>query len=132
MKIMKATICLTLLLLSFGIASFAVKVEAQTPFSGAIIISNEGSINPISAPIQKSGETYTLIESFTGNITVQKDNIILDGAGFAVTSTVTGTETTVGVDLSYHNDITVTNLKMNALNKAADLQVSNCYVIVVG
>ena len=130
MKIMKATICLTLLLLWFSIASFAVKVEAQTPFSGAIVISNDGSINPISAPIQKLGETYTLLESFTGNITVQKDDIILDGAGFAVTSTVTGTETTVGVDLSYHNDITATNLQISGFVQGIHLLNSTSCTII--
>ena len=130
MKIMKATICLTLLLLSFGIALFAVNVDAQTPFSGAIIISSDGSINPTSAPIQKSGETYTLLESFTGNITVQRDNIVLDGAGFVVTSTVTGTETTVGVDLSYRSNIRVTNLQVSGFVQGIHLlNSSGCTII---
>ena len=130
MKIMKTPICLTLLLLSLGIALFAVNVDAQTPFSGAIIISNEGSINPISAPIQKSGETYTLLESFTGNITVQRDNIVLDGVGFVVTSTVTGTETTVGVDLSYRSNIRVTNLQVSGFVQGIHLlNSSGCTII---
>ena len=113
MKLIRATICLTLLLLSLSIASFTVNVQAQTPFSGAIIISSDGSINPTSAPIQKSGETYTLLESFTGNVTVQRDNIVLDGAGFSVNSTITGTETTVGVDLQFRSNVTVTNLQIS-------------------
>jgi parallel beta-helix repeat protein len=130
MKIMKTTICLTLLLLSLGIALFAVNVEAQTPFSGAIIISSDGSINPTSAPIQKSGETYTFLESFKGNITVQRDNIVLDGAGFAVTSTVTGTETTVGVDLSYRSNIRVTNLQVSGFVQGIHLLNSTSCTII--
>lgn len=71
------------------LTSLAVDVQAQTPFSGTIIISSDGSINPTSAPVQKSCETYMFLESFTGNVAVQRDNVVLDGVGFAVTSTVT-------------------------------------------
>ena len=119
-----------LLVLLISIESFTVGVQAQTPFSGAIIIGSDGSINPTSAPIQKSGETYKLLDSFMGNLTVQRNNIVLDGAGFAIGSTVTGTETTVGVDLSFHSNVTVTNLQVSGFVQGIYLLNStNCSLI---
>jgi parallel beta-helix repeat protein len=130
MKIMKAIICLTLLLISLSIISFAVNGQAQTPFSGAIIIGSDGSINPSSAPIQKSGETYTFLESFTGNITVQRDNIVLDGAGFRINTTGIGVETTIGIDLSFRSNITVTNMQVSDFVQGIHLLNStNCTLI---
>lgn len=130
MKITKATTCLILLILSFSIASFAVLAQAQTPFSGAIIIGSDGSINPTSAPIQKSGETYKLLDGFAGNITIQRDNIVLDGAGFVISSTITGTETTVGVDLPFRSNVTVTNLQISGFVQGIHLLNStNCNLI---
>lgn len=105
----KVTGCLFLTLL-LCILPFVTFVQAQSSFSGNVIVRSDGSIDPSSAPIQKSGETYTFLDSFTGNITIQKDNIVLDGAGFEINTTGIGTETAIGVDLSFRSNVTVTNL----------------------
>ena len=48
-----------------------------------IIISSDGSVTGTTA-IAQSGNTYTLTANITGKITVQKSNIVIDGAGYAI------------------------------------------------
>jgi len=125
----KVTGCLFLTLL-LCILPFVTVVQAQSSFSGSVFIRSDGSIEPSSAPIQRSGETYTFTGSFTGNITVQRDYIVLDGAGFGLNSTITGTETTVGVDLSFRTNVTVTNLEVSGFVQGIHLLNStNCSLI---
>ncbi len=51
-----------------------------------IYIRSDGSIDPSTAPIQQSGNVYMLTDNvFNCTIEIQKDNIILDGAGFTLT-----------------------------------------------
>jgi hypothetical protein len=50
-----------------------------------IHIRNDGSVEPATAPIEKTGSLYKL----TGNIVlytieIQRDNIVLDGAGYSI------------------------------------------------
>jgi parallel beta-helix repeat protein len=130
MKNFKATICLMLLLLPLFIGSFAVNVQAQAPFTGSVIIRSDGSIDPSSAPIRKSGETYTFLDSFTGNITIQKDNIVLDGASFRINTTGIGAETTIGINLAFRRNVTVTNLQVSDFVQGIHLLNStNCTLI---
>lgn len=130
MKDSKTKSCLMLLLFLVCIASFAINVHAQIPFSGNVTIRSDGRIDPSSAPVQRSGNTYTFLESFTGNITIQKDNVILDGAGFKVNTTGIGAETTIGVDLSFRSNVTVTNLQVSDFVQGIHLLNStNCTLI---
>jgi hypothetical protein len=48
-----------------------------------VIISPDGSVTG-TASIVQSGNTYTLTANITGKITVQKSNIVIDGAGYAI------------------------------------------------
>ena len=51
------------------------------------IHSCNGSIDPVGAPIQRNGNIYTLTGNITSSadgIVVQRDNIIIDGAGYTV------------------------------------------------
>src|SRR4030042_3568489 len=86
--------------------------QATPQFSGNVIIRSDGSIDPSTAPVQRVGEVYTLTESFVGNITVKKDNIIVDGAGYSIEATAIGTETTIGVDTSFRSNVTITNMQI--------------------
>lgn len=50
-----------------------------------IYIRSDGSIEPSTAPIQHTGSIYTLTDNIQNcNITIQRNNIILDGAGFSL------------------------------------------------
>jgi parallel beta-helix repeat protein len=52
-------------------------IKAQ--YQGNITITANGSINPLAAPIQQTGNTYTLTSNINGQISVSKNNILLDG-----------------------------------------------------
>lgn len=53
-----------------------------------ICIEANGDVSPSSAPISRSGDAYWLTDSITGNlvdgIVIQRNNTILDGAGFTL------------------------------------------------
>jgi len=87
-----------------------------------IYIKSDGSIDPSTAPIQQVGDAYT----FTGNITdytivIQRDNIVVDGAGFSLTQTPINTSQFMTIDQGWHsaieldqrNNITIKNINFN-------------------
>ena len=49
-----------------------------------VVIQADGTVQGTSS-IQRSGDVYTVIEDFSGPLRVEKDNIIIDGAGHTVT-----------------------------------------------
>jgi parallel beta-helix repeat protein len=82
---MKKTAVVTLILtglLALGIFCVqTIKAEDQ----GNITINADGSINPPTAPIQQTGDTYTLVGDVHGSITVMRNNTIFDGNGQSLT-----------------------------------------------
>src|SRR3990170_1769684 len=103
---------------------------ATSPFSGSVFIRSDGNIDPSTAPVQRIGAVYTLVDSFVGNITVQKDNIVVEGAGYGVEATGMGTETTIGVDISFRSNVTITNMQIRGfVNGIHLLNSSNCNLI---
>jgi parallel beta-helix repeat protein len=92
-----------------------------------VYIRSDGSIEPASAPITRSGDVY----AFSGNLLnstleVQRDNIILDGAGF----TLEGHSPYEGLDLSDRNNVTVENVAFNQSREGIILyHSSNCLIV---
>jgi hypothetical protein len=64
-----------------SLALMSTPVKSQP--TGNIIIGTDGSVTGTTAIVQ-SGNTYTLTANITGKITVQKSNIVIDGAGYAI------------------------------------------------
>ena len=83
-------------------------VKSQS--SGTIYIRADGSVDPPTAPIQRDGNTYTLTDNIYDEIDVEKDNIVVDGAGF----TLQGTAAYIsrGIDLSGRSNVTVENMEI--------------------
>lgn len=79
-----------------------------------IVINADGSVTGTNS-IQQVGNTYTLTANITDSIQVQKSNIAIDGAGFAITGT--GIDLTNGVFENPTNptinNVTITNLIIN-------------------
>jgi parallel beta-helix repeat protein len=77
---------------------------------GTITINADGSISPSTAPIYSPDNiTYTLTSNITANadgIAIERDNIILDGAGY----TVTGSGSASGITLMGRSNVTVRNM----------------------
>jgi parallel beta-helix repeat protein len=130
-KSMKAASGLLLTLLLFYSVSFAVSAQAATSsFSGSVFIRSDGNIDPSAAPVQRSGETYLFLVSIVGNVTIQKDNVVIDGAGYEIGSTGIGTETTIGVDISFRTNVTITNMQVRGFVQGIRLlNSSNCNIV---
>jgi hypothetical protein len=55
----------------------------QAQFLGSVTINADGSVTGTNN-IHRDGDIYTLTGNISGGIQIQKSNIILDGAGYAV------------------------------------------------
>jgi len=94
------------------VASKVQKVEA----SGTIYIRADGSIDPPTAPISTTDEvTYTFTGNIYDSIVVEKDNIVVDGAGY----TVQKTESDQGITLQERINVTI----QNALTKGFSIGI---------
>ena len=62
-------------------ANFFPLPELPTP----IIIRSDGSIDPSTAPIQQTGNTYLLTGNINNTVEIQRSNAVIDGKGFIVT-----------------------------------------------
>jgi parallel beta-helix repeat protein len=82
---------------------------------GTIYIRPDGSVDPETAPIQRVGDTYT----FTGDIyspfvldksalVVERDNVVLDGAGYSLQGVGNG----LGINVTSRSNATIENLEI--------------------
>lgn len=79
--------------------------------SGSIYIKIDGSVDPQDAPISSVDNiVYTFNDDIYDFIVVERDNIVIDGAGF----TLQGNGTGRGVDLTDRSNVTVQNMKIKA------------------
>lgn len=115
-------VLLTLLLVTVAITVLVRPIKA----SGTIYILQNGSINPPSAPIQRNGDVYVIVSNIEDNIVVQRDNIILDGAGHFLI----GSEQGAGIDLYSVDNVTVVNLKINGFNIGVEIG-SSTYIAIL-
>jgi parallel beta-helix repeat protein len=104
-----ASMLVLLLFLSITLVSFpqieTVKAEET------IYIRADGTVEGTDK-IQRDGDVYTLISDISGSIVVERDNVVLNGAGYRLQGD--GNEN--GITLSEVNNITVKNLKLSSFN----------------
>ncbi len=129
----------TALLAGLGSAS-----SAQT--EPRIRILPDGSIDPADVPIQRNGDVYTFTDNVCAQIVVDRDNVVIDGAGYTLHGTYNGTRTdswvvgqgsdqeyndtvpwTIGVDLANENrtGLTIKNLTIKNFYIGTYLWTSN-------
>ena len=106
-------VMLTLLLIGMLALSFNIQpVKA----SGTVYIRADGSIDPPDAPILTvDNVTYTLTGNITSDgdgIVVERDNIVVDGAGYALQGTGSGT----GIVLSGRSNVTIKNTQITTFD----------------
>ena len=80
--------------------------------SGTIYIRADGSVDPVGAPIQRDGNVYTFTDNIYDSIIAERDNIVVDGAGYALQAQAA--VDAVGVDLRDRNNVTVRNLRIKS------------------
>jgi len=104
-KLVLTTFFITVLIGTLALSFVVQRAEA----SGTICIRADGSIEPPTAPIYTADNiTYTLTANITADadgIVIERDNIVVDGAGYTVEGGGSGT----GIDLSQRNNVTVKN-----------------------
>jgi len=95
-----------LVLLLTAVVGFVRPVVAQ----GTIYIRSDGSVDPPTAPIQRDRNVYTFTDNIYGEIVLERDNVVLDGAGY----TLQGTPTwySKGIDLTGRSNLTIKNMEI--------------------
>ena len=107
----KAVSGVMLILLLTGMLTLVSNFQpAKSTWTGTVYIRADGSIDPPDAPIHRDGNVYTLTGNITSSgdgIVVERDNIIIDGAGYTLEGT--GAYPYKGVDLSGRSNVTIKN-----------------------
>jgi parallel beta-helix repeat protein len=98
--------CLLMLVLLTAICLFPLPPAESLGSGPKVYIHADGSIQGTSS-IQRNGDTYTLTGDVAGSLIIEKDNVVIDGAGH----TVTGASGR-GIDLSHRHGVTVKNTKV--------------------
>ena len=113
------------------VVSNAQPVKAQS--SNAIYIRQDGSVDPSTVPIQRSGDIYTLTGNIAGNITVQKYNIVIDGAGYTLQGLGVAGEgqpmRSTGIDLHYQYDVTIKNIRIRNFDQG--IHIGNSFGTII-
>ena len=106
MKRLLPTFMLVLLLVSM--LTFSSNLQSVKA-SGTIYIRADGSIDPPTAPISSVDNiTYTFTDNIYDEIVVERDNIVVDGAGYTVQGTGGGN----GIDLTVRSNVTIKNTQI--------------------
>jgi hypothetical protein len=77
-----------------------------------VYIRSDGSIDPDAVPIQREGSIYTFTNDLTNaTITVERDNIVIDGAGYKLRGN--GHIWNTGITLTNRHNIIIKNLNIS-------------------
>jgi len=104
------SVILTLVLVS--VFSMTFKVQTVEGI-GPIYIRPDGTVEPSTAPIQRVGYVYTLIDNIYEGIVIQRSNIVFDGAGY----TLQGSGSGYGFQLYGINNVAVQNLTIKSFSR---------------
>ena len=127
---------LTLFLLCILISGYKLKPVRST-WTGTVYIRADGSIDPQDAPITTYDNiTYTLTDNITSSehgIVVERDNILIDGAGYTIRgSSATGW---AGIYLNSRANVTIKNVKITMfylgiyIYMSSNINASGNYII---
>ena len=92
---MRKSVALLLVLILLLAPYITATLPAKAQFLGSVYINPDGSVTGTTS-IQRDGGVYTLTGNISGGIQIQKSNVVLDGAGYAVEGNGEGR----GIDLS--------------------------------
>jgi len=102
-----ADFTLILLICTILLSALSFPVKA----SGTIFIRADGSVEPDLAPISTiDNVTYIFTDAIYDEIVVERDNIVVDGKGYTVEGTGSGT----GIHLSGRSNVTIKNMEVRA------------------
>ena len=102
-------------------------IRARVTWNETVYIRAGGSIEPDTAPISTVNNiTYTFTDNIVGYvpedaIVVERDNIVVDGAGYTLQGTGNGN----GIDLTGRSNVTIKNLEVTYFYNGIRLSYSN-------
>jgi len=126
MKKIASAIVLTLLL--SGILTPALNIQPVEAAMAAVRIMADGSVSPSTAPIQRNGSTYTLTDNITTDydgIWIQRNNVILDGAGYTVQRAESSVVMSDGIYLQERSNVTIRNIEIKRFFLGIDVSASS-------
>lgn len=104
---MNRTFIFTFLVMSILFLSAVSIQQVHSATPQTIFIKPDGTIDPVSSPIQRNGEKLALTSNCESQVVIEQNNIIFDGSGY----TLQGGGSGVAVKLSCSN-VTVQNVNM--------------------
>jgi parallel beta-helix repeat protein len=116
------------LVLSSVVSTIVLKTASG--WTGTIFIRADGTVDPPSSPLQRNGTLYTLTSNISSDyeaIVIEKDGVILDGAGFTVQGL--GSIYSVGVQIEGRLNVTVRRMRVEAfehgvvVNSSSDIDL---------
>jgi parallel beta-helix repeat protein len=119
---------LVILVLSSVVSTIVLKPASG--WTGTVFIRADGSVDPASSPLQRNGTLYTLTGNISSDyeaIVIEKDGVILDGAGFTVQGL--GSIYSVGVQIEGRLNVTVRRMRVEAfehgviVNSSSDIDL---------
>jgi nitrous oxidase accessory protein NosD len=104
----------------------------------SIYILGDGTVEGTSS-IQRNGNTYTFTDNIKGYIVVQKDNVVIDGAGYTLsgegslgTGSLYSVEPTTGINLLHTEGVTIQDLKIvnfvTGITPATNVAITRNYI----
>jgi parallel beta-helix repeat protein len=111
----RAAFLLVLVLTSSTILSV---LPAKAEYNGNITINADGSVNPPTAPLEQAGNIYSLTNDINGTITVNNNNMQLDGNNHKLT---VPSIFTYGITLNNVSNVTVANFAITGGAKGIDV-----------
>jgi len=122
-KMKKITSTLVLLLILSFIFISLPQIEVAKA-QATIYIRADGSVEG-TGKIEQTGNFYSFTDNIDGSIIVERDNIIIDGAGYTLSA-----NSGYGVELDYRHNVTVRNLVVKDTNRAFDLTFADDNTLV--
>jgi len=132
---MKKAYLLLFILLLFS-AVTVVDSESPADVEMVVYIRADGSVEPLTVPIERDGNVYTFTGDIQGSIFVERDNVVIDGRGFVLQGTgrddyryAIPESNNTGI-YSYKQNLTIMNLKIIEFWCAIELEYSsdNCII----
>jgi len=137
-KLKLSEIMLALLLIGTLTLAFNVQ-QVETPITddggfATVCIRADGSVDPLTAPIHRYGNTYTLYgniscDVFSDGIVIERDDMILDGAGYTLqgisgSDLVDGAVSGRGITLWGRSNVTIKNITVKTFAWGINIVVS--------
>jgi parallel beta-helix repeat protein len=113
------TLAFVLVLLSTAVVVVYVRPVVAQVTNGTIYIKSDGSVEGTDK-IQRDGNIYTFTDNIIDSIVVERSNIVVDGAGYMLEGTGSGT----GIYLSGRSNVTIKNTEIKAFHTGIRLNES--------